>query len=116
MDMCRFTSKSPIETTDGNYAPIGLVVEFPCYGPSDLDIDGFFLAIGHHPNSTLFTKWLETDEAGYIKTVGDTPCTAVEGVYAAGDVADPRYRQAIIAAGSGAKAAMEAEKYLKAHC
>ena len=82
----------------------------------DLDIDGFFLAIGHHPNSTLFTKWLETDEAGYIKTVGDTPCTAVEGVYAAGDVADPRYRQAIIAAGSGAKAAMEAEKYLKAHC
>lgn len=82
----------------------------------DLDIDGFFLAIGHHPNSTLFTKWLETDEAGYIKTIGDTPCTAVEGVYAAGDVADPRYRQAIIAAGSGAKAAMEAEKYLKAHC
>ena len=59
---------------------------------------------------------LETDEAGYIKTIGDTPCTAVEGVYAAGDVADPRYRQAIIAAGSGAKAAMEAEKYLKAHC
>ena len=66
--------------------------------------------------TTDFTKWLETDEAGYIKTIGDTPCTAVEGVYAAGDVADPRYRQAIIAAGSGAKAAMEAEKYLKAHC
>lgn len=81
----------------------------------DLDIDGFFLAIGHHPNSTLFTQWLSTDEAGYIHTLGDTPCTDIEGVYAAGDVADPRYRQAIIAAGAGAKAAMEAEKYLKSH-
>lgn len=79
----------------------------------DLNIDGFFLAIGHHPNSNLFTQWLPTDEAGYIKTIGDTPCTSIEGVYAAGDVADPHYRQAIIAAGSGAKAAMEAEKYLK---
>ena len=81
----------------------------------DLDVDGFFLAIGHHPNSTLFAQWLSTDEAGYIHTHGDTPCTDIEGVYAAGDVADPRYRQAIIAAGSGAKAAMEAEKYLKSH-
>lgn len=81
----------------------------------DLDIDGFFLAIGHHPNSTLFTQWLPTDEAGYIQTIGDTPCTVIPGVYAAGDVADPRYRQAIIAAGSGAKAAMEAEKYIKAN-
>ena len=79
----------------------------------DLPIDGFFLAIGHHPNSNLFTPWLPTDEAGYIQTIADTPCTAVDGVYAAGDVADPHYRQAVIAAGSGAKAAMEAEKYLK---
>ena len=79
----------------------------------DLPIDGFFLAIGHHPNSNLFTPWLPTDEAGYIQTIADTPCTTVDGVYAAGDVADPHYRQAVIAAGSGAKAAMEAEKYLK---
>ena len=79
----------------------------------DLDIDGLFLAIGHHPNSGLFAQWLPTDEAGYIKTTDGTPCTDIQGVYAAGDVADPRYRQAIIAAGSGAKAAMEAEKYLK---
>lgn len=78
----------------------------------DLPIDGFFLAIGHHPNSELFTPWLKTDENGFIITEGDSPCTAIPGVYAAGDVADPKYRQAVIAAGSGAKAAMEAEKYL----
>lgn len=79
----------------------------------DLPIDGFFLAIGHHPNSELFAQWTKTDEQGYIVTEGDTPCTNLSGVYAAGDVADPHYRQAIIAAASGAKAAMEAEKYLK---
>lgn len=78
----------------------------------DLPIDGFFLAIGHHPNSELFTPWLETDENGFILTEGDTPRTAVPGVFAAGDVADPKYRQAVVAAASGAKAAMEAEKYL----
>jgi len=78
----------------------------------DLPIDGFFLAIGHHPNSELFSPWLQTNDEGYIQTEGDTPCTNVPGVFAAGDVADARYRQAVIAAGSGAKAAMEAEKYL----
>lgn len=78
----------------------------------DLSIDGFFLAIGHHPNSELFKDYLETDTNGFIVTKDDTPCTDVPGVYVAGDVADPKYRQAIIAAGSGAKAAMEAEKYL----
>lgn len=78
----------------------------------DLPIDGFFLAIGHHPNSELFTSWLKTDENGFIITEGDSPRTSVPGVFAAGDVADPHYRQAVIAAGSGAKAAMEAEKYL----
>lgn len=81
----------------------------------DLPIDGFFLAIGHHPNSDLFTTWVKTDEQGYIITEGDSPRTNVAGVFAAGDVADPHYRQAIIAAASGAKAAMEAEKYLKEH-
>ena len=78
----------------------------------DLPIDGFFLAIGHHPNSELFASWLKTDENGFILTEGDTPRTNIPGIYAAGDVADSKYRQAVIAAGSGAKAAMEAEKYL----
>lgn len=79
----------------------------------DLPIDGFFLAIGHRPNSEVFLPWVSIDEAGYIQTEGDTPRTGIPGVYAAGDVADPHYRQAVVAAGSGAKAAIEAEKYLK---
>ena len=76
------------------------------------EIDGFFLAIGHKPNSDVFKPWIETDENGYIKTVNGTPVTNVPGVFAAGDVADPVYRQAICAAASGCKAAIEAEKYL----
>jgi thioredoxin reductase (NADPH) len=78
----------------------------------DLPIDGFFLAIGHNPNSEVFKPWVNTDETGYIITDGASPKTNVPGVFAAGDVADPNYRQAIVAAGSGCKAAMEAEKYL----
>ena len=81
----------------------------------DLPIDGFFLAIGHNPNSEVFKPWIETDDLGYIKTDGVTPKTNIPGVFAAGDVADPLYRQAIVAAGSGCKAAMEAEKYLADH-
>ena len=79
----------------------------------DLPIDGFFLAIGHKPNTDVFKDWLELDETGYIKTKGDSPCTNVPGVFAAGDCADPHYRQAIVAAGSGCKAALEAERYLQ---
>ena len=78
----------------------------------DLPIDGFFLVIGHKPNSDVFKPWIETDEIGYIKTEGATPKTNIPGVFAAGDVADPLYREAIVAAASGCKAAMEAEKYL----
>lgn len=79
----------------------------------DIKIDGFFLAIGHHPASELFSKWVDTDENGYIITKGVGSQTSVEGVFAAGDVQDPHYRQAINAAASGCRAALDAEKYLK---
>lgn len=78
----------------------------------ELPFDGFFLAIGHKPNTEVFKPWIETDENGFIKTEGATPRTNLPGVFAAGDVADPLYRQAVVAAASGCKAAMEAEKYL----
>lgn len=78
----------------------------------EIAIDGFFLAIGHTPNSQLFADYIKTDETGYIITEGYSPRTNVPGVFAAGDVADPHYRQAITAAASGCKAAIEAERYL----
>lgn len=78
----------------------------------DLPLDGFFLAIGHNPNTKLVERWIETDEAGYIVTQLPTTATNVRGVFAAGDVADPNYRQAITAAASGCRAALDVERFL----
>ena len=78
----------------------------------DIAIDGFFLAIGHKPNTDIFKEWLDMDETGYLKKIDGTPKTKVPGVFVAGDCADPVYRQAISAAGSGCQAAIEAERYL----
>lgn len=79
----------------------------------DIPIDGFFLAIGHHPVSELVSAWVETDAEGYIVTRDGSSRTNIEGVFAAGDVQDPHYRQAVNAAASGCRAALDAEKYLK---
>lgn len=79
----------------------------------EIKIHGFFLAIGHHPNSEVFSEFVDTDEQGYIITSGKSQMTSVKGVFAAGDVQDPVYRQAIAAAGSGCRAAMDAEKFLQ---
>ena len=78
----------------------------------DIAVDGFFLAIGHHPNSELFSRWIETDAEGYIVTRGKTSATSLKGVFAAGDVQDPLYRQAVTAAASGCRAARDAERFL----
>ena len=77
-----------------------------------IKIDGFFLAIGHTPNSDIFKKYIDTDHVGYITTIPGTSKTNIEGVFAAGDVQDPHYRQAVTAAGSGCIAAIDAERYL----
>jgi thioredoxin reductase (NADPH) len=100
----------------GEQAVIGTIVKNIQTGlQRKLDVTGFFVAIGHKPNSDIFTKWVHVDEQGYIKTIPGTSKTNIEGVFASGDVQDKQYRQAVTAAGSGCMAALDAERYLSAN-
>ncbi|EPZ43556.1 thioredoxin-disulfide reductase [Alicyclobacillus acidoterrestris] len=99
--------------SDGNKVTGLVVVDNATGERQTIEADGVFVAIGHQPNTAFLNGQLETDAVGYLVTKGATSLTSVEGVFACGDVMDPRYRQAITAAGSGCKAAMDAEKYLE---
>ncbi len=101
-----------VEVLGDEHGVTGVLVRHTSGEERVIDVFGFFLGIGHHPNTQLFEGQLELDKEGYIKTVPGSSLTSVKGVFAAGDVQDPRYRQAITAAGSGCMAALDCERYL----
>jgi thioredoxin reductase (NADPH) len=104
----------PVETKgDGNLLKSVVIKDFVSGEVKELPANGLFYAIGHKPNTDPFVGQLDLDEQGYIKTVPGTTRTSVEGVFAAGDVQDKVYRQAISAAGTGCMAALEAERWLE---
>jgi thioredoxin reductase (NADPH) len=104
---------SVVEEILGDVRVEGVRINNTASGISEtISINGFFVAIGHEPNSAIFKDWLDMDETGYIKTIPGTSRTNIEGVFAAGDVQDRVYRQAVTAAGSGCMAALDAERWL----
>ena len=100
------------EILGGQTVDAALVVNTKTGAERKLDITGFFVAIGHKPNTEIFKDWLDMDESGYIKTIQGTSKTNIEGVFASGDAQDKIYRQAVTAAGTGCMAALDAERYL----
>ncbi|HEY8285621.1 MAG TPA: thioredoxin-disulfide reductase [Chloroflexota bacterium] len=110
-----FIWNSEVVDVLGQQSVSGLILRDTVTGAvSELAVSGVFVAIGHHPNTELIQGQIDTDEAGYIQ-IGDHSFTNIPGVFAAGDVRDTRYKQAITAAGDGCKAALDAEKYLEEH-
>lgn len=103
------------EALGDNSGLTGLVLKNVETGKTEqLKVDGFFMAIGHRPNSEIFLPWVDIDDHGYIKTTKHT-ATKTQGIFAAGDIADPTFKQAITAAGMGCQAAIQAQKFLEGH-
>ncbi len=115
-DTIEFLWNTVVEDVLGENAVEGLKIKNVETGEtSTLDVTGFFVAIGHQPNTELFKGWLDMDETGYIQTLPDSTYTNIEGVFACGDAQDHVYRQAVTAAGTGCMAAIDAERWLAEH-